>query len=49
MHAAVADLIEALESGGSTQCPPEEARKAVALVKAILESQANGNAKVAVR
>jgi predicted dehydrogenase len=49
MAAAVADLIEALESGNPPQCPPEEARKAVALTAAILESQARGNAKVAVR
>ena len=49
MHAAVADLLRALETGDAPQCPPEEARKAVALALAILESQANGNAKVAVR
>ncbi len=49
MAAAVADLIESLESGRPTQSPPEEARKTVALTEAILESQARGNAKVAVR
>jgi predicted dehydrogenase len=49
MAAAVAELIEAMESGRPTQCPPEEARKTVALTEAILESQARGNAKVAVR
>jgi predicted dehydrogenase len=49
MHAAVADLLHALETGQTPQSPPEEARKAVALALAILESQANGNAKVAVR
>lgn len=48
MQAAVADLIHALETGEPTQCPAEEARKAVALALAILESQANGNAKVAI-
>jgi UDP-N-acetylglucosamine 3-dehydrogenase len=49
MQAAVADLLHALETGEAPQCPPEEARKAVALALAILESEANGNAKVAVR
>lgn len=49
MQAAVADLIAALEAGTAPQCPPEEARKAVALTAAILESQARGNARVAVR
>jgi UDP-N-acetylglucosamine 3-dehydrogenase len=49
MQAAVADLINALETGAPTQCEPEEARKAVALALAILESQAKGNAPVAVR
>ncbi len=49
MQAAVADLIASLETGAPPQSPPEEARKAVALALAILESQARGNAKVAVR
>jgi len=49
MHAAIADLLHALETGETPQCPPEEARKAVALAFAILDSQANGNAKVPVR
>ncbi len=49
MQAAVADLIASLETGAPTQSPPEEARKAVALALAILESQALGSAKVAVR
>jgi predicted dehydrogenase len=49
MQAAVADLIASLETGAPTQSPPEEARKAVALALAILESQARGNAKVHVR
>jgi UDP-N-acetylglucosamine 3-dehydrogenase len=48
MAAAVADVIEALETGRSPLCPPEEARKSVALTAAILESQAKGNAKVPV-
>ena len=49
MQAAVADLIAALETGRPTQSPPEEARKTVAITAAILESQAWGNARVAVR
>jgi predicted dehydrogenase len=48
MHAAAADLIHAVETGEPPQCPPEEARKTVALIQAILDSQAQGNARVAV-
>lgn len=48
MQAALADLLLALETGLPTQSPPEEARKAVALALAILESQARGNANVTV-
>ncbi len=49
MQAALADLILALETGQPTQSPPEEARKTVAIIMGILESQAQGNARVAVR
>jgi predicted dehydrogenase len=49
MQAAVADLIHAVETGEPTQSPPEEARKAVALTAAILESQAGGNIPARVR
>jgi predicted dehydrogenase len=49
MAAAVAELIEAMEAGRPTTSPPEAARQTVALTEAILESQARGNAKVAVR
>jgi predicted dehydrogenase len=46
MQAAVLDLIEALETGSTPQCPPSEARKAVAIIEGILASQAAGNARV---
>jgi predicted dehydrogenase len=49
MQAAVIDLITAVETGRPTQSPPDEARKTVAITMAILESQAQGNARVAVR
>ena len=49
MQAAVVDLIAALERGRPTQSPPEEARKTVALMTAVLESQARGSAPVRVR
>lgn len=48
MQAAIVDLLTALETGGRPQCPPEEARKTVALIEAVLASQAAGNARVAV-
>jgi len=38
-----------LETGQPTQPPPEEARNTVALIIGILESQAQGNARVASR
>lgn len=46
MQAAIVDLITALETGNEPQCPPREARKAVAIIEGILLSQANGNARV---
>ncbi|CAN5857663.1 Gfo/Idh/MocA family oxidoreductase [soil metagenome] len=46
MQAAVLDLINALETGEAPQCPPSEARKAVAIIEGILSSQANGNARM---
>lgn len=46
MQAAVVDLIHALESGETPQSPPREARKAVAIIEGILQSQANGNHRV---
>ncbi|MGH2535549.1 MAG: Gfo/Idh/MocA family protein [Thermomicrobiales bacterium] len=48
MQAAVVDLLAAMETGRPPQCPPAEARKTVALIEAILASQANGNARVPV-
>ncbi|MGH2558241.1 MAG: Gfo/Idh/MocA family protein [Thermomicrobiales bacterium] len=48
MQAAVVDLLTALETGRPPQCPPEEARKTVAIIEAILLSQASGNARVPV-
>jgi predicted dehydrogenase len=46
MQAAVVDLIASLESGSEPQSPPREARKAVAIIEGILESQANGNNRI---
>jgi hypothetical protein len=48
MHAAVVDLITAMETGRPVQSPPREARKAVAVIQGILDSQAAGNARVAI-
>lgn len=47
-QAAMLDLIAGIESGREVQSPPREARKTVALITAILESQRQGNARVAV-
>ena len=49
IQAALLDLLNALQTGRETQSPPREARKTVALIEAILASQAAGNAKVAVK
>ncbi len=46
MQAAVADLLASLESGTAPQSPPREARKAVAIIEGILESQSRGNSRV---
>lgn len=46
MQAAVVDLIRSLENGTEPQSPPREARKAVAVIEGILESQANGNTRI---
>jgi predicted dehydrogenase len=49
MQAALVDLIAGLETGRPTQNPPREARKTVALIEAVLASQAAGNARIATR
>lgn len=46
MQAAVADLLASLANGTPTQSPPSDARKAVAIIDGILQSQANGNNRV---
>lgn len=46
MEAAVVDLIRSFENGTEPQSPPREARKAVAIIEGILESQASGNSRV---
>ncbi len=46
MQAAVVDLISSLENGTEPQSPPREARKVVAIIEGILESQANGNNRI---
>jgi UDP-N-acetylglucosamine 3-dehydrogenase len=45
-EAAIRDLIVALETGIEPQCPPSEARKAVAIIEGVLASQAAGNVRV---
>lgn len=47
-QAAIEDLLGALETGAEVQSPPREARKTVALIEAILASQAAGNNRVPV-
>lgn len=46
MQAALLDLICAIETGEPVQSPPREARKTVAVIEAILRSQAAGNCRV---
>lgn len=46
MQAAVADLLSSLEGGTEPQSPPREARKAVAIIEGILQSQVDGNNRV---
>lgn len=46
MQAGVADLLSSLENGTPTQSPARDARKAVAIIEGILQSQANGNNRV---
>ena len=48
MQAGIADLLTALDTGRPVQSPPREARKTVALIEAILASQAGGNIRVPV-
>jgi predicted dehydrogenase len=48
IQAAFVDLLTAIETGREVQSPPREARKTVALIEAILASQAGGNTRVAV-
>jgi predicted dehydrogenase len=48
IHAALLDLIVAMETGRETASPVESARKTVAITQAILESQAHGNVPVRV-
>ncbi|MDQ3657319.1 MAG: Gfo/Idh/MocA family oxidoreductase [Chloroflexota bacterium] len=48
MQAGIVDLLTAIETGREVQSPPREARKTVALIEAILASQAAGNVRVAV-
>lgn len=45
-EAALRDLIHAIETGEPVQSPPREARKTVAVIEAILQSQASGNRRV---
>jgi predicted dehydrogenase len=45
-QAAILDLLTALETGTEPQLLPREARKTVAIIEGILESQASGNGRV---
>jgi predicted dehydrogenase len=47
-QAGLVDLVHALETGEPVQSPPPEARKTVALIEAILASQAAGHVRVPV-
>lgn len=44
--AAIRELIDVMERGGESQCPPREARKALEIILAILLSQHRGCARV---
>lgn len=44
--AAIVDLIDAMEQGRETVSPPRQARKVLAIILAMLQSQAAGNAPV---
>ena len=44
--AGIADIIEAMEQGRETASPPSEARKTLAIILAMLQSQAAGNTTV---
>jgi hypothetical protein len=46
MQAGLQDTIDALDTGRPPSSPPESARTTVALIQAILMSQARGNVKV---
>ncbi len=46
MQAGLQDVIDSLDAGRPTSSPPESARTTVALIQAILMSQARGNIKV---
>lgn len=49
MAAAVREILDAHEEGARTSSPPEEARRAVAIVQAILDSHSLGNARTIVQ
>lgn len=49
MAAAVHELVTVHETGGTTSSPPRDARRAVAIVRAILDSHATGNTRTAIR
>ena len=46
MQAGLQDVIDSLDAGREPSSPPESARTTVALIQAILMSQALGNVKV---
>lgn len=49
MQAALEDLLTGIETGREVQSPPREARKTIAVIEAILASQAAGNVRVPVK
>ena len=46
MQAGLQDVVDSLDTGRPPSSPPESARMTVALIQAILMSQARGNVKV---
>jgi len=49
MQGGLLDLLRAMETGTPSQSPPAEARKTVAVIEAILESQRRENQRVKIR
>ncbi|HEV7213866.1 MAG TPA: hypothetical protein VGP33_01980, partial [Chloroflexota bacterium] len=46
MYAGLEDLIQAMDTGGTTRCNAQQAARTLEMALAIHESQGNGNARV---